>query len=107
MIITDITIERFRTWSDRYQNGEALPKTEIIQTLATVHTARDVVGRYSGGHGHGAQEGLDQGSIEIILGRVRPLLIEMDPYDRERIWQWLWTAKTPEHVIGVIDMALW
>ena len=70
MKITDITIERFRTWSDRYQNGEALPKTEIIQTLTTIHTDSEVVGRYFGGHGHGDQDGLDQGSIDAILGRV-------------------------------------
>jgi L-alanine-DL-glutamate epimerase-like enolase superfamily enzyme len=107
MRITDITIERFRTWSDRYQDGVALPKTEIIQSLATIHTDAGVVGRHFGGHGHGDQDGLDQGSIDSILGRVKPLLVGMDPYDRERIWQWLWTAKTPENVIGVVDMMLW
>jgi L-alanine-DL-glutamate epimerase-like enolase superfamily enzyme len=105
--ITDITIESFRTWSDRYQNGAVLPRTEIIQTLTTIVTDEGVAGRYFGGHGHGDQDGLDPGSQDAILNRIRPQLIGLDPLDRERIWQWLWAAKTPEHVMGVIDLALW
>jgi L-alanine-DL-glutamate epimerase-like enolase superfamily enzyme len=105
--ITDITIDSFRIWSDRYQNGEALPKTEIVQTLTTIVTDEGITGRYFGGHGHGDQDGLDAGSREFLLSRIKPQVIGLDPLDRERVWQWLWAAKTPEHIMGVIDMALW
>lgn len=107
MKIVDITIEPFRTHVDRYQNGEPLPKTEVVQTLLTVVTDEGAVGRYLGGHGHGDQDGLDPASRDYIQHRVKPMLLGDDPFDREKFWQWLWAAKTPEHIIGVIDMALW
>src|SRR5262245_45426202 len=73
--ILDITIEPFRTHVDRYQNGEPLPRTEVVQTLTTVVTDEGAVGRYLGGHGHGDQDGLDQTSRDYILNRVKPLLV--------------------------------
>ena len=107
MKITDITITPFRTFSDRYVNSTPLPNTEIIQTLLTIETDEGVVGRYFGGHGHGDQDGLEQSSRDYIMGRVKPMLVGQDPFDRERFWQWLWAAKAPEHVMGVIDLALY
>jgi L-alanine-DL-glutamate epimerase-like enolase superfamily enzyme len=35
------------------------------------------------------------------------MLLGEDPLDRERFWQWLWAAKTPENLLSVIDVALW
>ena len=35
------------------------------------------------------------------------MLVGQDPLDREKFWQWMWVANTPENVIGVVDMALW
>lgn len=106
MKITDITITPFRTFSDRYQNSTPLPNTEIIQTLLTIETDEGVVGRYFGGESHGDQDGLKQGSIDYIMSRVKPMLVGQDPLDRERFWQWLWAAKAPENIMGVIDLAL-
>lgn len=107
MKITDITITPFRTHVDRYRNGEPLPGTEIVQTLTTIETDEGVVGRYLGGQGHGDQDGLGSESREFILTRSRDLLVGQDPFDRERFWHWMWASKTPEHIMGVIDMALW
>jgi L-alanine-DL-glutamate epimerase-like enolase superfamily enzyme len=105
--ITDITVTPFRTWVDRYANGEPLPDTEIIQTLTTIETDEGLVGRYLGGQGHGDQDGLDPGARAYLETRIRDQLVGLNPFDRERIWQVLWGAKTPENLIGVVDMALW
>ena len=40
MKITNITVTPFRTWVDRYQNGEPQPNTEILQTLTTINQPR-------------------------------------------------------------------
>jgi L-alanine-DL-glutamate epimerase-like enolase superfamily enzyme len=105
--ITDITVTAFRTWVDRYANGEPLPDTEVIQTLTTIETDEGLVGRYLGGQGHGDQDGLDEGARTYLQTRIRNQIVGLNPFDRERIWQVLWGAKTPENLIGVVDMALW
>lgn len=107
MKITNITVTPFRTWVDRYQNGEPKPNTEIIQTLTTIETDEGVTGRYLGGQGHGDQDGLDVINQGIIEGRIRQMLVGQDPFDRELFWHWMWVAKIPENIMGVIDMALW
>ncbi len=51
MKITNVTVTPFRTWVDRYLNGEPLPRTEIMQTLTTIETDEGVIGllsRWSG-----------------------------------------------------------
>lgn len=105
--IVDITVTSFRTEVDRYQNGVPKPHTPVVQTLTTITVDGGIVGRYFGGKGHGDQDGLDAADIAIIEHRIKPLLIGQDPLDREKFWQWLWAAKTPENLIGVIDLALW
>jgi L-alanine-DL-glutamate epimerase-like enolase superfamily enzyme len=105
--ITDIMVTPFRTWVDRYANGEPLPKTEIIQTLTTIETDDGAVGHYLGGHGHGDQDGLIPEERAYLLTRIKDLLIGQNPFDRERFWQHMWAAKTPENIMGVVDMALW
>jgi L-alanine-DL-glutamate epimerase-like enolase superfamily enzyme len=107
MKIVDVQITPFRTWVDRFQNATPLPRTEIIQTLTKIVTDEGAEGYYLGGQGHGDQDGLSPASQEVLLRRVRPQLIGLDPLDREHVWQILWAAKTPENVWSVVDMALW
>src|SRR5665811_1849589 len=107
MKITDIIITPFRTTINRYRNGEPLPQLDSIQTLTTVETDEGVVGHYLGGQGHGDQDGMDVVNQGYIRGRIRSLLVGQNPFDREKFWQWMWVSKTPENIMGVIDMALW
>src|SRR5680860_1003485 len=107
MKITDIIITPFRTTINRYRNGEPLPQLDSIQTLTTIETDEGVVGRYLGGQGHGDQDGLDVVNQAFIQTRIRDLLVGQDPFDREKFWHWMWVSKTPENIMGVVDMALW
>ncbi len=107
MQITNVTVKPFRTWVDRYLNGEPLPRTEVLQTLTTIETDSGVQGHYLGGQGHGDQDGLDVVNRAFIEQRIRPMLIGQNPFDREKFWHWMWVSKTPENIMGVIDMALW
>jgi L-alanine-DL-glutamate epimerase-like enolase superfamily enzyme len=43
----------------------------------------------------------------VLEGRVKSLVLDQDPFDRERFWHWLWTANISENLISVLDMALW
>ena len=72
MKITNISVTPFRTWVDRYLNGEPLPRTEIIQTLTTIETDEGATGFYLGGQGHGDQDGLDEVSRAFVEQRIRP-----------------------------------
>ena len=107
MKITDITVTPFSITADRYQNGEPLKDVDIVQTVTTIHTDEGMAGHYFGGHGHGDQDGLTQADRDYLESRIKPQLIGQDPFDRERVWQWLYAAKTPENLMGVIDLALW
>ncbi len=107
MKIVDITITPFKTQVDRFENGAAQPRTDIVQTITTIATDEGAEGYYLGGHSHGDQDGLTPEERDYVLHRIRPLLIGEDPLDREKVWQWLWAAKTPEHLLSVIDLALW
>jgi len=107
MKIVDITITPFKTQVDRFENGAAQPRTDIVQTITTIVTDEGAEGYYLGGHSHGDQDGLTPEERDYVLHRIRPLLIGEDPLDREKVWQWLWAAKTPEHLLSVIDLALW
>ena len=107
MKITDVKIVLFRTAADRFQHGEARPATPLVQTLASIETDDGAIGYYLGGGAHGDQEGLRADDRELLLGRIRSLLIGQDPFDRELIWKWLWVANIPENVASVVDMMLW
>lgn len=107
MKIVDIQIQPFRIQVDRYRNGEAQPRTDVVQTLTRIVTDTGAEGYYFGGQGHGDQDGLARATQAYITNRVKPMLVGEDPFDREKFWQWLYAAKTPENVMGVIDMALW
>jgi len=107
MKIADIQIVPFRWKVDRYQNATPKPKTEVMQTVLKIITDDGLEGYYFGGGSHGDEEGLQAHYRDIILNRVRPLLVGQDPLDREKFWKWFWVMNLPEHVIGVTDMALW
>jgi L-alanine-DL-glutamate epimerase-like enolase superfamily enzyme len=105
--ITDLKIVPFVTHADRFRNGQAFPNTELVQTLTSIETDEGATGYYFGGGSHGDQEGLHVDDRELLLGRIRSLLVGQDPFDRELIWKWLWVANIPEHVASVVDLALW
>ncbi len=107
MKIADIRIVPFHWKVDRYRNGTPLPQTRVLQTVLTIVTDEGLEGHYFGGGAHGDEEGLHEHSRQVILGRVKPMLVGQDPLDREKIWKWLWVMNAPEHVTGAIDMALW
>lgn len=109
MKISDIKIKSFLTHADRWDIGHALPlpDTELMQTVLTIETDEGVSGHFIGGGTHGDQEGLNIVDQNLILGRIRDLLIGQNPFDREMIWQWLLVAWFPENVASVIDNALW
>jgi len=105
--ITDITVVPFKTHADRFRNGQALPRTELLQTVTCIQTDEGVAGCYFGGGGHGDQDGLPPDAREHLEGRIKPMLVGQDPLDREKFWKWMWVANVPEPVVGVVDMALW
>ena len=109
MKISDIKIKSFLTHADRWDQGYALPKpdTQLMQTVLTIETDEGISGHFIGGGTHGDQEGLNNVDQNLILGRIRDLLIGQNPLDREMIWQWLLVAWFPENVTSVIDNALW
>ena len=109
MKISNLTIKTFRTYADRWDVGHAqpLPKTELMQTVLSIETDDGVTGNYFGGGSHGDQDGLNVVDQQMIMGRIKSLLIGQDPFDRELIWKWMWVANFPEHVASVIDNALW
>lgn len=109
MKISDITIKTFRTTADRWDAGHALPLPDhpLLQTVLTIHTDEGVVGHYFGGGSHGDAEGLNVVDQQMIVWRLKDLLVGQDPMDREMIWKWLWVANIPENVASVIDNALW
>jgi L-alanine-DL-glutamate epimerase-like enolase superfamily enzyme len=106
MKITDITVRPFTVEVDRFRQGVA-GRVSVVQTVTTVHTDEGAVGHYFGGHGHGDQDGLPQAAMDHIEHRIKPMLVGENPFDRERFWHWMWGAKTPENIMGVVDMALW
>jgi L-alanine-DL-glutamate epimerase-like enolase superfamily enzyme len=108
--ITDIRVQAFRTYADRWDIGHAqlLPKAEVIQTVTLIETDQGVTGTYLGGASHGIDtDGLNIVDREMTAHRVRDLLVGQDPFDREMIWKWMWVANIQENVASVIDNALW
>jgi len=105
--IVDVKVVPFRYKVDRFGAGLAYPQTEVVQTLTRIATDEGVEGYYLGGQGHGDQDGLVPATRDFLETRIKSMLVGLDPFDREKVWQWLWAAKTPENVIGVVDMALW
>jgi L-alanine-DL-glutamate epimerase-like enolase superfamily enzyme len=107
MKIADLQVIPFRVQRRPFQHGTFLPEREVVQTLTRIVTDDGAEGYYLGGHGHGDQDGLPADDRAALEGRVRALLVGHDPYDREKFWHWMWVANLPEHLISVVDMALW
>ena len=109
MKISNLTIKSFRTHADRWDAGHALPlpKAELMQTVLSIETDEGVTGYYFGGGSHGDQDGLNVVDQQVILGRIKDLIVGQDPLDRELIWKWLWVANIQENIASVIDNALW
>jgi L-alanine-DL-glutamate epimerase-like enolase superfamily enzyme len=107
MKITNITVTPFKTPVDRFKDGQVQARSEVIQTVTRIVTDEGAEGFYLGGHGHGDQDGLTPEERDRLIHGIRPLLIGENPLDREKFWQWLWAAKTPENLISVVDLALW
>jgi L-alanine-DL-glutamate epimerase-like enolase superfamily enzyme len=105
--IVDVKVVPFKFQVDRYRNGQAHPKSEVIQTLTKIVTDEGAEGYYLGGQGHGDQDGLSPANRAIVENRLKAMLVGQDPYDREKFWQWMWAAKIPENLLSVVDMALW
>lgn len=105
--ITDLKIICFRTHADRFRHGTLYPNTELMQTVTCIETDAGLGGYYFGGGAHGDQEGLKADDRDVLLGRLRSLILGQDPFDRELIWKWMWVANIPEHLASVIDLALW
>jgi L-alanine-DL-glutamate epimerase-like enolase superfamily enzyme len=107
MRIDDLQVIAFRVPRRPFRNGELLPETTVVQTLTKVVTDEGAEGYYLGGHGHGDQDGLQPDERAALRGRFRSLLVDQDPFDREKFWHWMWVANLPENLISVVDMALW
>jgi L-alanine-DL-glutamate epimerase-like enolase superfamily enzyme len=106
MKITEVTVVPFETTIDHFANGVAHPDAKIIQTVTKVMTDDGVEGFFFGGHFHGDRDGLLAEERALINEYISPLLVGLDPLDREKIWQWLVGAKIPENLLSVIDLAL-
>jgi L-alanine-DL-glutamate epimerase-like enolase superfamily enzyme len=107
MKIVDIKVTPFVVMRRPFRNGRLLAETKSLQTLTEVHTGEGATGYYFGGGGHGDQIGLRGDDRALLEGRIKDLVLGQDPFDRERFWHWLWTANLPEHVLSVLDNALW
>ncbi|HTU39512.1 MAG TPA: enolase C-terminal domain-like protein [Acidimicrobiales bacterium] len=109
MKITGFEVIPFETFSDRISFGRLEANHRIVQTLTIVHTDEGppAEGYYFGGHFHGDRDGLLAGDRSLILDFLGPIMAGQDPLDREEIWRQLTGAKLPEHVVSVIDLALW
>lgn len=105
MKVTDVVVQEFnyRSRIVRDSEGHTHPGAEhdATQTLVTITTDQGAEG-YSFG-----------GSKDVLEHIVRPALVGEDPLYRERIWQrlrqWqrLHQGTLSDHVLAVVDMALW
>jgi len=107
MKITDVDVIPFQVPRRPFRHGEILPVTMITQTLTVIRTDEGVEGYYLGGAGHGDQDGLEPQDRAALRGGMKAKILGQDPFDRERIWHWMWVSNTKENLLSVIDMALW
>ena len=107
MKITDLQVIPFKVRRQNFHRGELLPESEVIQTLTKISTDEGAEGYYFGGQGHGDHDGLKPDDRAVLEGRLKSLLLGQDPFDREKFWHWFWVANIPEHLLSVVDMALW
>ncbi|HVN51919.1 MAG TPA: hypothetical protein VMT43_10825, partial [Acidimicrobiales bacterium] len=89
MRITSVEVIPFSVRVPRISFGELQTDHEIVQTVTTIRTDEGVDGHYFGGHFHGDQDGLLPGHRALITKFIGPLLVGIDPFDRELVWQQL------------------
>ncbi len=106
MRITDVDVIEFRVPTQhqvsRWSYGHPLPEGETSESTATLTKISTDDGA----------EGYALGGDRSMLPVVKPLLLGENPFDREKIWQWLDQTITFSHRIseqqaGVVDCALW
>ena len=108
MKIVDIKVIPFMVPRRPFHNGKLLDETKVRQTLTKVITDKGLEGYYFGGAGHGDMDGISPEQASTIEGRLKNLVIGQDPFDREKIWHWMWTAhRIPENLMSILDLALW
>ncbi len=107
MKIVDLQVIPFRVPRRDFRNGQMQPEVEVVQTLTKIITDEGAEGYYLGGHSHGDRDGLLADQRAALEGRIKPLIVGHDPFDREKFWHWLWVANVEENLISVLDMALW
>ncbi|MCY4375319.1 MAG: hypothetical protein OXC31_16280, partial [Spirochaetaceae bacterium] len=107
MKIRDVQVTPFTVRRRGFHNGELRPESDALQTVTKVITDEGAEGYYLGGDGHGDQAGLKAADRAVLTGRIRDLVVGEDPFDRERFWRWMWVANIPEHLLSVLDNALW
>ena len=106
MKITDITVRHFRTRADSWDRDHGVPirDEETVQTLLTIETDEGVSGHYFGGSIRGDHLGLNAVEVQFIRGRVRNLIVGMDPLVRELIWKYMWVAANMPEPVGSDSM---
>jgi L-alanine-DL-glutamate epimerase-like enolase superfamily enzyme len=109
MKIVGFEVIPFETFVDRISFGRLEAGHRVVQTLTVVHTdgGAPAEGYYFGGHFHGDRDGLLAGDRSLIVDFLGPIMAGHDALDREEIWRQLGAAKLPEHVVSVVDLALW
>ena len=107
MKISDVQVIPFTVRRRGFHNAELRPETVAVQTVTRIVTDEGAEGYYFGGDGHGDQAGLKAPDRALLTGRIRDLVVGQDPFDRERFWRWMWVANIPEHLLSVLDNALW
>lgn len=107
MKITDLQVIPFRVPFRPFRHGQVLDEVMGVQTLTRILTDEGVEGYYLGGEGHGDQDGLLPDDRQALERGFKPMLVGQDPFDREMFWHWMWTRNSKEHLLSVVDMALW
>lgn len=107
MRINDLTVFSFQVQEPTFQNAQLQADAMVTQTITRITADDGVSGYFLGGQGHGDRHGLSRDDVATLQGRIRALLLDVDPFDREAIWHWLWVANIPEHILSVVDCALW
>lgn len=107
MKIVDLQVVSFPVREESFHNAAFIPQAEVTQTLIRIRTDEGAEGYYLGGKGHGDRHGLNPVDTALIRGRIRDLLVGVDPFDREKIWHWMWVANIPEEILSAVDCALW
>jgi len=107
MEITGVEIVPFEVEREEHTPGGGVEETTATQTITRITTDEGAEGYALGGAAHGDRDGLRPGDRGSVRNAVDSLLVGEDPFDRERFWRWLWSAKTDENVLSVVDQALW